>query len=105
MVCTSFTSVFQNDQSTVISGSIFICIAAASPDRRSIGATNGIVQMAVSITRTFGPAFANSLYSLSMEYNYMGGWLVWWALLIVCAIALACASFVPNEVWKRPGEK
>jgi steroid 5-alpha reductase family enzyme len=80
-------------------------IAAAAPDRRSIGATNGIAQLAVSMMRTFGPSFASSLFSLSMEHNYMGGWLVWWALLIVVGIAVACGMLVPSQVWKRPGEE
>lgn len=94
-----------NTPSCASTASIFIYIAAAAPNRQSIGATNGIAQMAVSMMRTFGPSFANSMYSLSMEHGYMGGWLVWWALLFISAIALACSTLVPNQVWKRPGEE
>jgi hypothetical protein len=83
---------------------IFVYIATASPDRRSIGATNGFAQMAVSITRTFGPAFATSFYSMWMERKYMRGCLVWWTLMGISTIAVACSTLLPTEVWDRPEE-
>lgn len=87
-----------------IEGCVFIYIAAASPNRRSIGATNGFAQMTVSIMRTIGPSFTNSLFSLSMEHNYLGGWLVWWAMLGLCTMALVGGLQLPKKVWKREGE-
>ncbi|KAF8640235.1 hypothetical protein AX16_010131 [Volvariella volvacea WC 439] len=79
-------------------GAIFIFISAASPNRASLGATNGLSQMSVSVMRAIGPALANSLFSLSIERNYLGGWLVYYILLLIVAISLFVASLLPDEV-------
>ncbi|KAG6836905.1 hypothetical protein H0H93_001492 [Arthromyces matolae] len=68
---------------------IFIFIAAASPNRASLGATNGLSQMTVSIMRAIGPAAANSLFSLSMEKGYLDGYLVYYVLIGVALMALS----------------
>ncbi|KAJ3998915.1 member of major facilitator superfamily multidrug-resistance, DHA1 sub-family [Lentinula boryana] len=78
-------------------GAIFIYITAASPNRASIGATNGLSQMSVSICRAIGPAASNSLFSLSMRYHYMGGFLVYYVLLGISALALVTASMLPRQ--------
>ncbi|KAF9035135.1 major facilitator superfamily multidrug-resistance, DHA1 sub-family, partial [Panaeolus papilionaceus] len=76
-------------------GAIFIFITAASPNRASFGATNGLSQMTVSVMRAVGPALANSLFSLSIEHKYLGGYLVYFSLLGVTAAALVLASLLP----------
>ncbi|KAI0316457.1 MFS general substrate transporter [Amylostereum chailletii] len=58
-------------------GCVFIYIAASAPNKASLGATNGLAQMLVSVTRTFGPAAANSLFSLSIKHQYMHGNMVY----------------------------
>ncbi|KIM84184.1 hypothetical protein PILCRDRAFT_401840 [Piloderma croceum F 1598] len=80
-------------------GCVFIYIAAASPNRASLGGTNGICQCLVSITRAFGPAVANSLFSLSMEKGYLGGSLVYVILTGVVFLALALGSRLPRRLW------
>ncbi|KAG6872736.1 hypothetical protein C0995_007057 [Termitomyces sp. Mi166 len=70
-------------------GAIFIFIAAASPNRASIGATNGLSQMTVSVMRAIGPAATNSLFSLSIEKNYLSGHLVYYVLIAVALMALS----------------
>jgi MFS family permease len=80
-------------------GCIFIYIAAASPNRASLGGTNGICQCLVSTTRAFGPAIANSLFSLSMEKGYLGGSLVYYVLVGVVCMALTLATFLPRRLW------
>ncbi|KIL58275.1 hypothetical protein M378DRAFT_86726 [Amanita muscaria Koide BX008] len=62
-------------------GAIFIIIADASPNRASLGATNGLSQTTVSVMCAIGPATANSLYSLSIEKGYLGGNLVYLVLI------------------------
>ncbi|KAJ7359951.1 hypothetical protein DFH08DRAFT_953042 [Mycena albidolilacea] len=54
-------------------GAVFIYISAAAPNRASLGATNGLCQLTVSLFRAVGPALANSLFSLSMEKGYLHG--------------------------------
>ncbi|KAG7089939.1 hypothetical protein E1B28_011568 [Marasmius oreades] len=79
-------------------GAIFIYIQAASPNRASLGATNGICQLSVSICRAIGPAAANSLFSVSIEKGYLGGYMVYYALLGIAGMALMAASLLPRQV-------
>ncbi|KAF9035152.1 member of major facilitator superfamily multidrug-resistance, DHA1 sub-family [Panaeolus papilionaceus] len=76
---------------------IFIFVAAASPNRASIGATTGLSQVTVSVMRGVGPALANSLFSLSIEHKYLGGYLVYFSLLGVTTAALVLASLLPSK--------
>jgi len=81
-------------------GCIFIYIAAASPNRASLGATNGIAQVLVSIVRAFGPATATSLFSLSLAKGYMGGGLVYIVLLTFSLVAIAFGTTLPQQLWQ-----
>ncbi|OJA19926.1 hypothetical protein AZE42_03758 [Rhizopogon vesiculosus] len=58
-------------------GITFMYISASSPNRASVGATNGLAQMVVSVMRAVGPAAANSAFSISMERQYLGGDMVY----------------------------
>lgn len=80
-------------------GCVYIYIAAASPNRASLGGTNGICQCVVSITRAFGPAVTNSLFSLSMEKGYLGGSLVYVVLTGMVFFALVLGSLLPRRLW------
>ncbi|KAJ6468353.1 member of major facilitator superfamily multidrug-resistance, DHA1 sub-family [Mycena sanguinolenta] len=80
-------------------GAVFIYISAAAPSRSALGATNGLSQLSVSIMRAIGPATANSLYSLSMEKQYMHGYMYCYVLMGVTCVALWVASMLP----RRPG--
>ena len=52
-------------------GVIFMFITASAPNKHSLGATNGLSQMAVSIARAIGPAMSTSLFSFSVENNIL----------------------------------
>ncbi|KIK52652.1 hypothetical protein GYMLUDRAFT_1028530 [Collybiopsis luxurians FD-317 M1] len=80
-------------------GAVFIYIAAASPNRASLGATNGLSQMSVSVCRAIGPAASNSLFSLSLRYHYLGGFMVYYVLLFIAVLSLVAASMLPRQVW------
>ncbi|TFK27804.1 member of major facilitator superfamily multidrug-resistance, DHA1 sub-family [Coprinopsis marcescibilis] len=82
-------------------GSVFIFIAAAAPNRASLGATNGLSQMTVSVMRAIGPGVASSLFSLSIAHNLAGGWLVYYILIGVVVGALYAASFLPKRLWAQ----
>ena len=88
---------------TIISipGCAFIFISASSPNRASLGVTNGLAQMMTSITRTMGPAMANSLFSLSIKYHLLNGWLVYWVLLAFTIASLAFSTKLPKKVWRN----
>ncbi|KAG6906535.1 hypothetical protein DXG01_013413 [Tephrocybe rancida] len=79
-------------------GAIFIFIAAAAPNRASLGATNGLSQTTVSLMRAVGPTAATSLFSLSIERDYMGGYLVYYVLLLAVCAGLYVASLLPKKL-------
>ncbi|KAI6042924.1 major facilitator superfamily domain-containing protein [Pisolithus marmoratus] len=79
---------------------IFIYIAAASPNRGSLGATNGIAQMWVSIMRSIGPASATSMFSLSMK-TPAHAWFVYYFLLVIVSIGIGASLFLPRKPWKN----
>ena len=55
--------------------------------------------MTVSIVRAIGPAAANSLFSITMDRGYLGGYLVYYTLLFVVCVSLVIASLLPRHVW------
>ncbi len=79
-------------------------ITASAPNKASLGATNGLSQTVVSITRAIGPAFATSLFSLSVEKNILGGYGVYALFFILSILALFLAVQLPKEMWEDPDE-
>ena len=79
--------------------SIFIFIAAASPNRASLGATNGMAQMVVSIMRAIGPASSTSTFSFSIR-EHQDGWLAYCFLMVLVVIALVGTTFLPRRMWR-----
>lgn len=56
-----------------------------------------LLQVAVSVMRAVGPAATNSLFSLSMAHNWLGGYLVYYVLVVFVGIALFIASILPSS--------
>ncbi|KAI0291899.1 MFS general substrate transporter [Multifurca ochricompacta] len=81
-------------------GCIFLYISAASPNRASLGATNGLAQLLVSIMRAIGPAATASLFSLSLAEGYLGGEMVYVVLLAISLVSVAFGTTLPREVWQ-----
>ena len=48
--------------------------------------------------RAIGPAAANSLFSLSIEKNYLGGYLVYYVLIAVVSLSVVVGSMLPTQV-------
>ena len=84
------------------SGAVFIFIAAAAPNKASLGATNGLAQLSVSIVRAVGPAAVSSMYSLSIDkdHHYMNGGLVYYATLALSLASVWVGSLLPKHPWK-----
>ena len=85
-----------------VSGTVFIYIAAAAPNKASLGATNGLAQVSVSIVRAVGPALVNSIYSLSIDedHHYMNGQLVYCVTVALSFGAIWVGSLLPKHPWK-----
>lgn len=76
-------------------------ITASAPNKRSLGATNGLSQMTVSIARAIGPALSTSLFSYSVQYNIFGGYGVYLLMTILSFLALILATQLPAQVWEE----
>ncbi|KAF8731255.1 hypothetical protein AX14_004992 [Amanita brunnescens Koide BX004] len=76
---------------------ISLFIATSSPNKASIGATNGISQVTVSIFRAIGPAAVNSLYSISLARGYMGGFMVYYVLMLITAFSFWLGTLLPKN--------
>ena len=76
-------------------------IASAAPNKRSLGTTNGLAQMMVSIQRTIGPAVAATLFAFSLENNILGGNFAYIVLLATVCAGLGVALQLPKTTWKH----
>ncbi|KAF9007525.1 major facilitator superfamily domain-containing protein [Cyathus striatus] len=80
-------------------GCIFMYVTSSAPNKRSLGATNGLSQTTVSISRAVGPAMATSLFSLSVEKNILFGYGVYAVLAVLSIFAMFLAVQLPARVW------
>ncbi|KAH8985277.1 hypothetical protein EDB92DRAFT_1883308 [Lactarius akahatsu] len=80
-------------------GVIFMYISSAAPNKRSLGAMNGVAQMMVSIQRAIGPAAAASLFAFSLENGILGGNFVYVVLLALVWVGLCVARQLPKDMW------
>lgn len=79
-------------------------ITASAPSKQSLGATNGLAQMAVSAAKAIGPALSTSLFSFSVEYNILSGYGVYALLFCLSYLALLLARYLPKQMWKESDE-
>ncbi|KAI1797168.1 MFS general substrate transporter [Ganoderma leucocontextum] len=80
-------------------GCIFIFVTGAAPNKSSVGATNGIAQLAASIVRAIGPAGATSLFAISLDRNWVNGYGVY-AIFAVLSCAFMFVSIpLPHRGW------
>lgn len=82
-------------------GCIFMYVTASAPNKRSLGATNGLSQTTVSAARAIGPAMSTSLYSFSIEYNILGGYGVYAFLATLSIGALLLSLQLPHKLWNE----
>lgn len=85
-------------------GCIFMYITTSAPNKRSLGATNGLSQTTVSIARAIGPAMSTSLFSISVEKNILGGYGVYALLSFLSVLALILGSKLPEALWEEKEE-
>ena len=80
------------------SGCIYIYITAASPNKRSLGATNGLALTLVSIGRMLAPAMANSLLAFSIQYQILWGYAAYIVLIFLAIGGIGLASKLPRTL-------
>ncbi|KAI0090258.1 MFS general substrate transporter [Irpex rosettiformis] len=82
-------------------GSIFLYVSAASPNRQSLGATNGVAQLAASIVRAVGPALSTSLFAASVQHDWLGGTAVYVILICLAWASLLVGRRLPTQLWNE----
>lgn len=82
-------------------GCIFMYVAASAPNRRSLGGTNGLAQVAASVVRAIGPAMSTSLFAASVEYGWLGGYAVYVILVFLTSLSLLVGDRLPKDLWDR----
>ncbi|KAG2106147.1 major facilitator superfamily domain-containing protein [Suillus discolor] len=74
---------------------------AAAPNRASLGATNGIVMVAVAVARILGPASAASVFSYSLQEGH-DAWSIYYFMIAIAFLAVGTALLLPRDpsVWE-----
>ncbi|KAH8989289.1 MFS general substrate transporter [Lactarius akahatsu] len=80
--------------------SVFMFVSSAAPNKRSLGALNGLAQTVVSTQRAVGPAAAASLFAFSLQNNILGGQFAYAVLLSFACVGLCVAVQLPRNTWK-----
>ena len=73
-------------------------ITAAAPNRRCLGALNGVAQTTASIVRAIGPASATSLFAYSIQHDFLGGYGVYIVLVLATIATMPLGAMLPNDV-------
>lgn len=76
-------------------------VRAAAPNRASLGATNGIVQMFNTIAKVIGPVSAASIFSYSVQEGH-DAWLIYYFLMTLAFLAVGASLSLPRDlsVWE-----
>ncbi|KAF9266382.1 major facilitator superfamily transporter [Marasmius fiardii PR-910] len=80
-------------------GAIFMFITSSAPNKSSLGATNGLSQTLVSVSRAVGPAMTTSLFSFSVRKNILGGYAVYALFCGLSVAAVLLGTKLPMRVW------
>ncbi|KAL0945400.1 hypothetical protein HGRIS_000894 [Hohenbuehelia grisea] len=78
--------------------SIQMFVIDSMPNPHSMATVNAIAQVTTSLARTFGPSFASSLFSLSLEHKLLGGYLVYAILISVILCGMRLAERLPRHL-------
>lgn len=70
----------------------------AVPSPAALATTNGLAQIVSSIMRSLGPGFTASMFSLSLERQLAGGYMVYWILWVVIILGIYASSKLPMHV-------
>ena len=80
-------------------GTIYMYISSATPNKRSLGAANGLSQVATSIQSAVGPAAADRLFAFSLTYNVLGGNFAYVVFIGVVCVAVGVSTRLPKNLW------
>jgi hypothetical protein len=78
-------------------------ISSAVPNKRSLGAANGLAQTVVSLQRMIGPAVADWLFAFSLMNNVLGGNFAYVILVVLVGVGLCISAQLPRNLWTHNG--
>ncbi|KAH9030836.1 MFS general substrate transporter [Lactarius deliciosus] len=81
------------------SATVYLYISSAVPNKRSLGAANGLSQVASAIQSAVGPAAADWLFAFSLTHNVLGGNFAYVVLLGVVCVGLGLSTQLPRNTW------
>lgn len=76
-------------------------ITAAAPNRRSLGAINGLAQTTASVVRAIGPVTSTSMFAYSIQHNLLGGYAVYAVLVTMSVVSLMLTVKLPETTEKK----
>ncbi|KAI0649187.1 MFS general substrate transporter [Trametes meyenii] len=85
-------------------GCCFMFVTSAAPDKNSLGATNGLAQLAASIVRAIGPAGSTSLFALSLDQNWLGGNAVYVIFTVLSCLFMLVGLPLPRYGWANESD-
>lgn len=74
-------------------------IASSTPNKRSLGAANGLAQTVAAIQRAIAPATADWLFAFSITNDVLGGYFVYVVLLALAYVGLCVSTQLPRRTW------
>ncbi|KAG6860743.1 hypothetical protein C0995_008008 [Termitomyces sp. Mi166 len=95
--CLTSTSILRSNES-FMPGCTQLFVMDVAPGRASIGAVNGLSQMTSSIVRTLAPTFTSSSFSLSVQKQLIGGYLVYAMLVVISLSSVVIATLLPSHL-------
>ncbi|EIW54332.1 MFS general substrate transporter [Trametes versicolor FP-101664 SS1] len=85
-------------------GSIFIFITSSAANNRALGATNGIAQFIASVVRALGPVASTSLFAVSLQRNWLGGYGVYPIMIALALVLFTVSTHLPRNLWPKEKE-
>ncbi|PBL04129.1 major facilitator superfamily multidrug-resistance, DHA1 sub-family [Armillaria gallica] len=76
---------------------IHVLVVQSATSRAALGSTNGVAQMAGSGIRSFAPYFSSSMFSISLETQLAGGFLVYITILVLTLASLWLGLKIPKR--------
>ena len=80
-------------------------IASAVPNKRSLGAANGLAQTVASLQRMIGPAVADWLFAFSLMNNVLGGNFAYVILVGLVGLGLCISAQLPRNLWTHSSSR
>jgi hypothetical protein len=84
---------------------VYLYVSSAAPNKRSLGAADGLSQVATSIQSAVGPAAADWLFAFSPTHNVLGGNLAYVVRVGVVCVGLGVSTQLPRNTWAQYKEK